>query len=57
MFVVCSELPGDTQFYARRNAERPVPHSPGTSVSHFECDVQTFLLKMLKKIHLWHVLN
>ncbi len=22
------ELPGDTQFYARRNAERPVPHSP-----------------------------
>ena len=41
-FSIClsfsGELPGDTQFYARRNAERPAPHSPQTSVSHFKCD-------------------
>ena len=54
VFSIClsfsGELPGDTQFYARRNAERPVQDLPGCSISHSECDVQTFLFKILKRI-------
>ncbi len=39
MFIVfCGKLPGDTRFFARRNAESPESDSPGVGISHFECD-------------------
>ncbi len=47
MFVTsCPGVPGSTRVGMLRD---PCYTRRGVSISHFECDVQTFLLKILKK--------